>query len=260
MPQVSGTVGRIPEASGAWVRLVLNAPPANVLSMEMVSDLGEALAQIGAEQGIKLVTIEGAGEHFSYGASVPEHLPPAVKDMLPAFHGLIRALLDVPAPTAAIVRGRCLGGGFEVALACDLIFAADNAKFGVPEVTLGVFPPAAAALLPARIGTARSARAVITGEVLPAPWWSEAGLLTQVSPADRLEADVRDWFTRHAAPRSAVALSHASRALREGLRATALPALAAVEQQYLKALIFTHDGLEGCKAFVEKRAPQWQDR
>jgi cyclohexa-1,5-dienecarbonyl-CoA hydratase len=257
---MSGTVTRIVESSGAWVRLILNAPPGNVLSMDMVADLRDELAQIGADHGVKLVSLEGAGEHFSYGASVPEHLPPAVKDMLPAFHGLIRALFEVPAPTAAIVRGRCLGGGFEVALACDLIFAAESAVLGVPEVTLGVFPPAAAALLPGRIGAARASRAVIAGEALPASWWSDTGLLTHVSPAARLDADVRDWFARHAAPRSAVALSHASRAARESLRATALPALAALEQQYLKALIFTHDGLEGCKAFVEKRAPEWQDR
>jgi cyclohexa-1,5-dienecarbonyl-CoA hydratase len=260
MPEMNATVTRRVEASGAWVRLVLDATPGNVLSMEMVADLRDALAAIGGEHGVKLVTLEGAGEHFSYGASVPEHLPPAVKDMLPAFHGLVRALLDVPAPTAAIVRGRCLGGGLEVALACDLVFAADDAKLGVPEVTLGVFPPAAAALLPARIGAARASRAIITGEALPVSWWSEAGLVTQVSPAARLDADVREWFARHAAPRSAVALSHASRAAREGLRAAALPALAALEQQYLKALIFTHDGLEGCKAFVEKRAPEWRDR
>ena len=260
MPQVSATVARRVEASGAWVRIVLDAPPGNVLSMETVGELREALAAVGAESGVKLVSLEGAGEHFSYGASVAEHLPPKVKDMLPAFHGLIRALLEVPAPTAAIVRGRCLGGGFELALACDLVFAADDATLGVPEVTLGVFPPAAAALLPARIGAARASRAVIGGEALPASWWAEAGLIAQVSPADDLESDVRDWFARHAAPRSAVALSHASRAAREAVTASVIPALAALEQQYLKALIFTHDGVEGCKAFVEKRSPEWKDR
>jgi cyclohexa-1,5-dienecarbonyl-CoA hydratase len=257
---MSGLVARRTEASGAWVRLVLDAPPGNVLSMDMAGELRDALAQVGPEQGIKLVTLEGAGSHFSYGASVPEHLPPAVKDMLPTFHALIRALLEVPAPTAAIVRGRCLGGGFELALACDLVFAADTALLGVPEVTLGVFPPAAAALLPARIGSARAARAVIGGDALSASWWAEAGLVTRVSPPDRLDDDVREWFAQHVAPRSAVALSHASRAVRESLRVSALPVLAALEQQYLKALIFTHDGVEGCKAFVEKRPPQWKDR
>ncbi len=257
---MTALVTRAADVPDGWVRLVLDAPPGNVLSMAMVAELREALSLIGAESGIRLVSIEGAGEHFSYGASVPEHLPPEVTDMLPAFHALIRALLDVPAPTAAIVRGRCLGGGFEVALACDLVFAADTATLGVPEVTLGVFPPAAAALLPARIGAARAARAIIGGEALPSAWWAEAGLIAHLSPAERLEADVRDWFARRAAPRSAVALSHASRAARETLRAEAIPALAALERQYLKALVFTHDGVEGCQAFVEKRSPHWKDR
>jgi cyclohexa-1,5-dienecarbonyl-CoA hydratase len=249
---MNGLVDRIVEADGAWIRLVLNAPPGNVLSVAMVSDLREGLAQIGAEQGVKL--------HFSYGASVSEHLPPAVKDMLRGFHSLVRDVLDVPAPTAAIVRGRCLGGGFELALACDLIFAAEDAQMGVPEVTLGVFPPAAAALLPLRAGAARAAETIITGEVRPVSWWSAARLVTLTSPVDRLDAVVRDWYAEHLSPRSAVALSHASRAARESLRATAVPVLAQLEQQYLKALIFTHDGLEGCRAFVEKRAPRWKDK
>ena len=243
-----------------WRRLVLDAPPANVITRAMIAELRGHLDELADDSDVKLLTLEGAGSHFSYGASVPEHLPPAVKDMLPTFHALIRALLEVPAPTAAIVRGRCLGGGFELALACDLVFAADTALLGVPEVTLGVFPPAAAALLPARIGTARAARAVIAGDALSASWWAEAGLVTQVSPPDRLDDDVREWFARYVAPRSAVALSHASRAVRESLRVSALPVLAALEQQYLKALIFTHDGVEGCRAFVEKRPPQWKDR
>ena len=97
--------------------------------------------------------------------------------MLPAFHRLIADLLDAPCPTAAIVRGRCLGGGFEVALACDLVFASHDAKLGVPEVSLGVFPPAAAALLPLRVGASRASRAVLTGEALPADWWEQAGLV-----------------------------------------------------------------------------------
>jgi cyclohexa-1,5-dienecarbonyl-CoA hydratase len=257
---MSRAIRQIPEASGAWQRFIVDAPPGNVLSIALVGDLRDALASVGAERGVKLVTIEGAGANFSYGASVPEHLPPAVGEMLPAFHGLVRTVLDVPAPTLAIVRGRCLGGGFELALACDLIFAAEDARLGVPEVSLGVFPPAAAALLPVRIGAAPAARAILSGEALPAGWWAEVGLVAQVSPVDRLDEDVRAWFDRNAAPRSAVALSHAAHAARETTRATALPALAALEQQYLSVLVSTHDGIEGCRAFVEKRPPQWTDR
>jgi cyclohexa-1,5-dienecarbonyl-CoA hydratase len=256
MPQVN----RISEAPGAWLRLVVNAPPGNVLSMHLIAELRAALAAAGSESGLKLITIEGAGDDFSYGASVSEHLPPLVHQMLPAFHGLIRDLLDAPAPTMAVVRGRCLGGGFEVALACDFIVAADEARLGVPEVTLGVFPPAASALLPVRVGGARTARAVIAGEVLPASWWADAGLVSHVSTTERLETDVRASFERHFAARSAVALRHAARAARTSLRDAVLQSLAALERQYLDHLVLTHDAVEGCTAFLQKRPPAWEDR
>src|SRR5690606_8128747 len=92
-------------------------------------------------------------------------------------HALIYDLLDAPAPTAAIVRGRCFGGGFELALACDFVFAADTASFSLPEIALGVFPPAASVLLPLRAGGARATRAILTGEVTAAGEWADAGLV-----------------------------------------------------------------------------------
>lgn len=245
---------------GAWLRLVLATPPANVLTMAMVQELREAVAAAAAQPDLKLISVEGTGVHFSYGASVPEHLPPDVTQMLPGFHALIRELLDAPAPTAALVRGRCLGGGFELALACDAVFAAEDARLGVPEITLGVFPPAAAALLPLRVGSARATQAVLTGEVYSACWWEQAGLATLTPPGDGVAAAVDQWFARNLAPRSAVALRHAARASRAVLRQAALPVLDALERDYLGALISTHDGLEGCTAFAEKRTPVWTNR
>jgi len=126
----------------------------------------------------------------------------------------VRELLAVPAPTGAIVRGLCLGGGFEIALACDVVFAADTARLGVPEIMLGVFPPVAAALLPVKVGAARAALAVLTGEQAPAARWAEAGLLALVTPAADLESAVDRWFETHLGPRSATALRHAAMAAR----------------------------------------------
>jgi cyclohexa-1,5-dienecarbonyl-CoA hydratase len=92
---------------------------------------------------------------------VAEHAPAEIARVLPAMHELVHALLDAPAPTAAVVRGRCLGGGFELALACDFILAADDATFGLPEVALGVFAPAGSILLAERVGAARATRALL---------------------------------------------------------------------------------------------------
>src|SRR6185312_9376613 len=99
--------------------------------------LEQGLLDVARDPHLKLVTIEGAGADFSFGASIPEHAPDQIGTVLPKMHRAILSVLDVPAVTAAIVRGRCLGGGFELALACDFIFASDTATFGLPEVALG---------------------------------------------------------------------------------------------------------------------------
>jgi cyclohexa-1,5-dienecarbonyl-CoA hydratase len=253
-------IARPASAVAGWRRLVLDAPPANVITRAMIGELRGALADLADDPDLKLVTIEGAGAHFSYGASVPEHLPPAVGDMLPEFHHLIRDLLAFPAPTAAIVRGRCLGGGFELTLACDTIFAGEGAQLGVPEVTLGVFPPAAAALLPLRVGASKAARAVLTGQVHAATAWYVDGLVADVVGGERLLGAVEEWYLKHLSPRSTVALRHAATASRAVLRMAGLPALALLEEQYMTALLATHDAIEGCAAFIEKRAPVWTNR
>ena len=165
--------------------LIVDEPKANIVTIAVMRALRETLAQVTPGSGVKLVTIEGAGDHFSYGASVEEHRAGVIAVALAELRGTIEALLAVPAPTAAIVRGKCLGGGFELALACDLIFASTTATLGVPEIALGVFPPAAAALLPVRVGASRAASAVLTGAASPAAVWAPTGLLElTAAPAD----------------------------------------------------------------------------
>jgi cyclohexa-1,5-dienecarbonyl-CoA hydratase len=207
----------------------------------------------------KLIALEGRGPDFSFGASIPEHAPGEIERVLPDMHKLVFDLLDAPAPTAAIVRGQCLGGGFELALACDFIFAAEDAVLGLPEVKLGVFPPAGAALLPARVGAARAARAVLTGETRPAAEWHAAGLVALVAPAARLANEIERWFNTHLKPRSAAALRHAALAARFALREQVARTLPALEQLYLSRLMRTADAAEGVAAFMEKRAPRWRD-
>ena len=244
---------------GQHVRLTIDRPRGNVITAEVVAALRASLADLPKAGVVKLVTLEGAGDHFSFGASVEEHLPEAIGRVLPELHALVRDLLAVPAPTAAVVRGRCLGGGFELALACDFVFASQDATLGVPEIALGVFPPAATALLPAKIGAARAAEAILVGEAWSAARWSEVGLVTLVAPAAELESAVDRWFETRLAPKSAAALRHAALAVRGAVRATAEPRLAELEQRYLEDLMRTADAVEGIRAFIEKRAPQWRN-
>src|SRR4029078_3038693 len=137
-------------------------PKGNIVTAEMIAALTQAIDGVVDNPHLKLITVEGAGADFSFGASIPEHGPAEIGRVLPEAHKLIYALLDLPVPTAAVVRGRCLGGGFEIALACDFIFAEDSATFGLPEIALGVFPPTASALLPPRGGVARADSATRT--------------------------------------------------------------------------------------------------
>ena len=235
-------------------------PKGNIITDEMVRALRAGLESVAQNPHLKLVTIEGAGNDFSFGASIPEHVPEQIAGVLPEMHALVEDLLDVPAVTAAIVRGRCLGGGFELALACDLIFCSTDATFGLPEIKLGVFPPAASVLLPLRVGTARALPAILTGESSPAAEWQTAGLVEVIAEARDLDAAVDRWFDRQLAGKSAVALRHAAAAARAVVRSQVRTLLPEAERLYLQELMQTHDAREGIDAFLSKRTPGWQDR
>ncbi len=246
------------ERDGSWLRLVLAAPPGNILALQLVEALRAAIAGTRVAESIKWLTIEGAGANFSYGASIPEHLPDVMPRVLGETHRLLKDLLAYPAPTTALVSGQCLGGGFELALACDDIIALQDASLGFPEIALSAFPPAGAALLPLRVGSSRAARAIVTGDRRPAQYWHETGLLSVVAPGVTLIDAAGAWFDRYLAPRSAVALRHAAEASRLTLRAAAEPALDAAEAQYLDRLLMSRDATEGIRAWMEKRPPEWR--
>lgn len=256
---MSSLVESVSSRDGAWRRLVLNSARGNLLSLDLVRALGEALHPLESERGIKWLTIEGSGGEFSYGARIQEHTPDAMHTVLPETHRVFKRLLAFPAPTAALVEGRCLGGGFELALACDDIIATEAAVFGLPEIQLAAFPPAAAALLPVRVGASRATRAIVTGQSQDARYWYDAGLLSMVAPQASLREAAAAWFDAHLAPHSAVALSHAVAAARLTIRAQAEPALDAAERDYLGGLLKTADAAEGVRAWLEKRAPKWKN-
>jgi cyclohexa-1,5-dienecarbonyl-CoA hydratase len=246
--------------SGSRAAIRFSHPKGNILTRDVMIGVRSACDDLGRATALKLITIGSDGPDFSFGASVPEHAPGEIEIALPEMHELIRDMLVLPAPTAAIVRGRCLGGGFELALACDFIMAADNASFALPEIALGVFPPVASVLLPLKAGYARTARAAFTGAAQDVNEWAHAGLITLVAPDDLLERAVDDWFDRHLAPLSAAALRHAAAALRLDVHDALERLLPRIEQLYLKDLMSTEDAAEGVRAFLEKRKPDWKHR
>jgi cyclohexa-1,5-dienecarbonyl-CoA hydratase len=229
-----------------------------VLSLSLVRALHDAVDSV-PRRGLRWLTVEGTHGEFSYGASIPEHLPPSMPAVLAATHAMLRAFLAVPAPTAALVEGRCLGGGFELALCCDDILASDGATFGLPEIRLAAFPPVAAALLPIRAGATRASRAVVTGESASARTWHDAGVVSLVAPPTPLVDAARSWFARWLAPHAPAALAHAALAAREVWRPAVERAIAANEARYLRDLMTDADAEEGVRAWMEKRSPRWRD-
>ena len=257
---MTGGPVRVSDEPGGWLRLQLEAPPGHILSLLMVQALTGAVQSARDRDGLRWVTVEGSHGEFCYGASIPEHLPAAMPTVLPAMHALMHAWLALPVPTAALVEGRCLGGGFELALCCDDISATSAATFGLREIGLAAFPPVAAALLPIRVGASRASRAVVTGDTQTAGYWHEAGLVSIVPPSSTLLEAARGWFERHLAPRSAVALSHAALAARAVWRPAVERAIAENERRYLDELLSSPDAEEGVRAWTEKRPPVWRDR
>jgi cyclohexa-1,5-dienecarbonyl-CoA hydratase len=243
---------------GRVARLTLCAPKANILDAAMIAALDTAVRQIVGREDIHAVVVAAEGPHFSFGASVEEHLPERIGPTLAALHGLLRRLLDVPAPTIGAIRGQCLGGGLELALACDLLIAEEGARLGCPEIKLGVFPPAASVLLPARIGAARAAALTLTGDSVTGREAGAMGLVARVAPDGGLEASLDAWLTDTFLPRSATGLRFAAAAVRADVRRALSESLPDAERLYLNRLMREPDAAEGIRAFVEKRQPRWK--
>jgi len=235
--------------------------PANLLDRATVADLGITLKKLASGPTLKGIVLRGSGEHFSFGASVEEHLPEHVAGMLQEFHAFLRSLDDFGMPPLmAAVQGRCLGGGLELALACDFLAVAPGAQLGCPEIRLGVFPPAAAALLPLRISAGKAACLVASGHLVTAEEALHCGLADfELLPEDLDHASYA-WFRDHVSQLSAAALRHARWAARHPWRHALGETLDQLEQQYLQRLMQTEDANEGLQAFLEKRRPQWSHR
>ena len=253
-PRVAGAV------EGGVARLTLSHPPLNILTRAVLGELRAAVSALAADPTLRVAVLAASGKHFSAGADVGEHLPPAWETMIPEFLETVAALRAFPVPLVAAVRGRCLGGAFELVQAADLVVAGESALFGQPEILLGVFPPAACALLPGLAGPARAAEIVFTGDPMTATEARAAGLVARVVPDDRVEEEAAALATR-IARHSAAALRAAKRALRtpERQRAEA-EALEAARRCYAEDLMRTADATEGLTAFAQKRAPVWSHR
>lgn len=244
------------EGGAVW-RVWLATPKANILDMDKVERLGAIFSEAAGQRDLKAIVIEGEGPHFSFGASVEEHLPGKFESMIPGFHRLFELLFDAEVATLAVVRGQCLGGALELVSLCNRVFAAPDATLGQPEITLGVFAPVASVALSERIGRSRAEDLCLSGRSIGADEALRIGLVDLVT--DDPAASALEYARKHLVPHSASSLRLAQRALRGAYRVRFRQELNNVERLYLETLMSTEDANEGLHAFMEKRPPSWKN-
>ncbi len=254
---MTGTLVHV-EREGGVGRILLDRPPLNVLNLAMMAQLSAGVRRLGADPKVRVVVIAGAGKAFCAGVDVADHSADRVAGMLDRFHGAIRDLLALEQPVVGLVHGAAVGGGCELALACDIVLAREDATLGQPEVRLGVFPPVAAALLPRLVGRQRAMDLVLSGRTFGAEAARMMGLVSEVFPADRWQEATQDWVEGMAAL-SGSAVRLAKRAVTGGLDLPFAAALSFAEDLYLRDLMATADAQEGIAAFLQKRKPVWQE-
>ncbi len=246
---------------GSVAKVTLNAPKGNVMDMIMMQDLQSLFDRFKSLNDLKLITFEGEGGHFSFGASVEEHKKEQAGEMLRNFHSLFYSLIDLSIPTAAKVWGQCLGGAMELSLMCNFIFADHTAKFGQPEIILGVFPPPASLLLPLKIGSAKADELLITGKTVSSLDGKTLGFVNEVYENREMLNEGADLFIKeHILPKSASSLRFAVKAARRVFDKVLQDELKKLENMYVNEMMETEDSNEGIMSFLEKRKPNWQNK
>lgn len=242
-------------------RITFARPPLNVLSIAMMREIADALKECAQESDLAAIVFDAApgSRAFCAGVAVEEHVPETVFQMLDSFHSVFRLLIQISRPVIAVVDGLALGGGCELVAACDIVIAGERARFGQPEIKLGVFPPVAAILLPRIIGEKRARELILSGDMIEATEALRLGLVNYVVPATELEQKLLSVLAK-LRDLSASSLGMARMALDLGARNSFQSALAEVENLYLNELMKTEDAHEGVRSFMEKRKPEWRHK
>lgn len=243
-------------ADGSVRTITLDSHPGNVISIAMCGELAAAIEEAARDDEAKVLVFRGAGKHFSFGASVPEHLPERAPEMLAALGGVIRSLVGFPYPTLVGVQGSCLGGGLELVLACGIVIAEEGSTMANPEIQLGVIAPVATALLSGRAAE----DILLTGRSFSGREAHTMGIVNLVAPDGELDSVVTGFVEQNFVPRSPFSLRLATRAVRAGKLDAVDARLAELDRLYVEALLTSHDGVEGIRAFLERRPPVWENR
>ncbi|MGH7362698.1 MAG: enoyl-CoA hydratase-related protein [Candidatus Methylomirabilales bacterium] len=244
--------------------LTFNRPEKlNAMNRQVLGELHQALDALAGDAGVRAVILTGAGEKaFVAGADIAEFTaltPVAAVQFAKELEAAFQKIARMPKPVLAAVNGFCLGGGCELAMACDFIYAAENARFGQPEINLGIIPGSGGTQrLPRLVGKARAKELVFTGDMIDAQEALRIGLVNRVLPLPELLPAAKATAAKMAA-KSGVVLGLAKAAIEEGT-ATDLMSGLAIEAKAFGLTFSTEDKREGVAAFLEKRKPTFRHR
>ncbi len=240
-------------------KIIFNNGPLNILTIEMMEQINEALERFLEDKSLKAVIFNHNGKAFSAGVDIGDHIGDKAPKMIKEFHGIFRKLNKLKCPSIASIKGAALGGGCEIAIFCDIVITSDKAKFGQPEIKVGVFPPIAVLAFPQIIGNKKAFELIMLGEIIDANEALRLGISNHIFPLESYEQEVAK-FIESFNDISTIILQYTKKAFNQALGIDFEAKLYEIEQFYLKELMSTHDANEGLQAFLEKRSPNWQNR
>ncbi|HSO09894.1 MAG TPA: enoyl-CoA hydratase/isomerase family protein [Desulfoprunum sp.] len=240
-------------------RITFNRPKHNVLNMAMMQELTAILADLNADAELKCVVIAAQGASWCAGVEVLDHKPELAPDMIRIFDALLKQIHALAVPSIAAVNGACLGGGMEVAIACDMVVAARSAVFGQPEIKLGFLPPYAAVRLPRLVGPSRAIEICTTGKRYSAEAMQQMGVVCDVFDDNALEKGVAQ-LTKEIQHASPLIIRLNKKAVNQHVGMAIDDAMESANDMFLNQLMHTEDTLEGLRSFEEKRRPEWKNR
>ncbi len=241
--------------------LTLNRPPDNVIDLQLGQEIASACQQASQDNDIHVVIIRSDGDVFSAGSELEQSFRankkrPTPEEVSTQYH-VASAIAAIEKPVIAAINGDALGQGLEMALACDVRFAAISARFGFPDVAHGILPmDGGTQRLPRIIGRGKALELILTGEVITAGEAEKIGLVSKVVPPDALDAEAQ-VFASVMAKKAPVALRYIKEAVNKGLDLTLEQGLRLEADLYF-LLHTTGDRTEGIKAFLQKRTPEFR--
>ncbi len=244
---------------GPVAHVTLHRPEHNLLNELMLRELAEAIGTVAETRAVKLIVLDADGKVFCAGVDVGEYTAERAFSMLDAFHAACIAMVEASQPVLVVVNGAALGGGAELVAYGDLVVATPRARFALPEITIGMFPPLASTMFPQIIGSKRALELILTGEAISAERARDLGLVNRLVPEAQLQAAVNELIAKITAQSGAV-LGMAKKAVLGGMGLSLRDSLRNSMNIFLNELYRLEDSQEGLRALLEKRKPEWKNR